>query len=84
MQGPNDHAAAAPFLDLLRSRHLPSQALAVVGENHDREALEKLMPIVRNRPAKDGKATAYVCQNHTCRMPTTDPIEFARLIGVES
>ena len=79
----NGHAAAAPFLDILRSRFLPNKVLAVVGENHDRENLEKILPIVRNRPTKDGKATAYVCQNHTCRMPTTDPHEFARLVGVE-
>ena len=76
----NDLAGAAPFLDILRSRHLPSKVLAVVGETHDRKDLEKRLPLVRNRPVKDGKATAYVCQNHTCRMPTTDPDVFARLL----
>jgi uncharacterized protein YyaL (SSP411 family) len=76
----DDQAAAAPFLDILRSRHLPNKVLAVVCENHDRQDLEKRLPLVRNRPAKDGKATAYVCQNHTCRMPTTDPEVFARLL----
>ena len=79
----DDHAVAAPFLDLLRSRHLPNQILAVAGENHGRDALEKIMPIVRNRPTRDGRVTAYVCQNHTCKLPTTDPREFARLLGVE-
>jgi uncharacterized protein YyaL (SSP411 family) len=79
----DDKAAAAPFLDILRSHYLTNRVLAVVGENHDRETLEKIMPIVRNRPAMDGTATAYVCENHTCRKPTTDPQEFARLIGVE-
>jgi uncharacterized protein YyaL (SSP411 family) len=76
----NDQAAATPFLDILRSHHLPGKVLIVVGENHGRESLGKISPVVRNRRAKDGKATAYVCQNHTCRMPTTDPEEFARLL----
>jgi uncharacterized protein YyaL (SSP411 family) len=81
---PQDEVAAAdPFLAILRKHHLPNQVLSVVSEGHDCQALEKIMPIVRNRPAMDGKATAYVCQNHTCKLPTADPHEFARLVGVK-
>jgi uncharacterized protein YyaL (SSP411 family) len=79
----NAFAAAGPFLEKLRRNYLPNRVLAVVGEDHDRRVLEKTMRLVRNRPAMDGKATAYVCQNHTCRLPTTDPHEFARLAGVD-
>ena len=81
---PQDEVAAAdPFLDIVRSNHLPNQVLAVVSEDHDGQAPGNIIPIVRNRPALDGKATAYVCQDHTCKLPTTDPHEFARLVGVE-
>ena len=32
------------------------------------------------RPALDGKATAYVCVDRTCQLPTTDPDELEKLI----
>jgi len=28
----------------------------------------------------DGKATAYVCVDRTCQLPTTEPEELAKLI----
>lgn len=31
------------------------------------------LPIVKGKKAIDGKATAYVCENFTCELPTTDP-----------
>ncbi len=80
---PQDAVSADPFLAILRKHYLPNQVLALVSEDPDGQSLEKIMPIVRNRPAMDGKATAYVCQNHTCKLPTADPHEFARLVGVK-
>ncbi len=37
-------------------------------------------PYVGNMQALDGSATAYVCRDHTCARPVTDPEEFARLL----
>ena len=78
----NDPALAEPLLEPLRSNFLPNKALVVVGENHIRQDLEDILPLVRKRRTQDNKTTAYVCQNHTCRMPTTDPHEFARILGL--
>ena len=30
-------------------------------------------PVFQSRPAIDNKPTAYVCQNYTCQLPTTNP-----------
>ncbi len=79
----NEYAAADPFLEIIRRHYLPNRVMAVVSDGHDRQALENIMPIVRNRTAVDGKATAYVCQNHTCELPTSDPQVFTRLVGVK-
>jgi uncharacterized protein YyaL (SSP411 family) len=34
-----------------------------------------LIPLLRDRPQINGKATAYVCENFTCRQPTTEPAD---------
>ncbi|MDD1670695.1 MAG: thioredoxin domain-containing protein, partial [Methanomicrobiales archaeon] len=35
--------------------------------------LDHLAPVTRGFTARSGKATAYVCRNHTCELPVTDP-----------
>ena len=40
----------------------------------DNTEAAQLVPLLANRPLKDGKATAYVCQNYTCRAPVSDPL----------
>jgi uncharacterized protein YyaL (SSP411 family) len=30
------------------------------------------IPLLENRPLLDGRATAYVCQNYTCRQPVNN------------
>jgi hypothetical protein len=31
------------------------------------------IPLLQERPQREGKATAYVCQNFTCQAPVTEP-----------
>jgi uncharacterized protein YyaL (SSP411 family) len=35
-------------------------------------------PLLADRTTVDGKPAAYVCQNFTCQLPTTDPTELKR------
>jgi uncharacterized protein YyaL (SSP411 family) len=37
-------------------------------------------PLLSDRPAVDGKPTAYVCESFSCRAPTTDADAFASLL----
>ena len=39
------------------------------------------VPLVRDRPAIDGQATAYVCRGFVCDRPTTDPALLADQVG---
>ena len=38
----------------------------------------KLTPLVEEKIARDGKATAYVCERRICQLPTSDPAVFAK------
>ncbi len=37
----------------------------------------QLVPLLRERRMTNGHATAYVCENYTCRNPVTDASDFA-------
>jgi uncharacterized protein len=37
-------------------------------------------PLLANRPATEGKPTAYVCEHFSCQAPTTDPETLASLL----
>jgi uncharacterized protein YyaL (SSP411 family) len=64
--------ARAPGLDALAAeiaRHyVPGLALAAGSPGGDVE-----VPLLRDRPAREGRATAYVCRGFVCDEPTTDP-----------
>ncbi|HEV2799227.1 MAG TPA: thioredoxin domain-containing protein [Pyrinomonadaceae bacterium] len=56
-------------------RYLPNKVVAQTAER-DEEALS-LVPLVRERPALGGRATAYVCENYSCLQPVTTPAELS-------
>jgi uncharacterized protein YyaL (SSP411 family) len=37
--------------------------------------------LMRDRPAVDGKPTAYVCEHFACRAPVTEPSALVAQIG---
>lgn len=68
--------AAAETRDLLRevhARYMPHRILIPVGEGANRRELEQHCPLVASLHPRNGRATAYVCENHVCRLPTDDP-----------
>jgi uncharacterized protein YyaL (SSP411 family) len=77
---PSGRSDAEPFLAELRSTFLPNRILAVVAEGGELSQHSKVIPLVDGKYARDGRATAYVCENHICDLPTTDPKVFAQQI----
>jgi uncharacterized protein len=63
-----------PFLDVVRAHFLPNRLVAVAAAPDDRPTI----PLLADRRAFDGKATAYLCEGFVCQAPTTDPAELAR------
>ena len=53
-------------------RFLPHDVLLLVDGGERQKALAALVPFVAPLVMKDGKATAYVCENYACQLPTTD------------
>ncbi len=72
--GGSGDAGTRALLREVRGRFLPNRvvALAKPGESADG------LPLLAGRKAVGGAATAYVCRNHICQAPTTDPAVLAR------
>ena len=59
-----------PLANEVWRRYLPNKVVAS-GLADDPDAAETV-PLLANRPLLDGRATAYVCENYTCKQPVTD------------
>jgi uncharacterized protein YyaL (SSP411 family) len=68
------------LLETVYAGYLPNKI--VVGRGPDDDEAGGLIPLLAQRPARDGKATAYVCVHYACQTPTTDPEELSRQLGV--
>jgi uncharacterized protein YyaL (SSP411 family) len=66
------------LLAVINARYLPNCVLASASPT-DRRAAETIA-LLADRPSKDEKATAYVCQNFACQAPVITPEELARLL----
>ncbi len=74
--GRSDDPAMAALWDVVSAAYLPHKILV-------RLAPDEADPPFpgRDRPARGGEATAYVCHNFTCSAPTTTPSELAKLLA---
>ncbi|HJT57283.1 MAG TPA: thioredoxin domain-containing protein [Ktedonobacteraceae bacterium] len=66
------------LLDAINDRFLPNSVLACAGPGDD--GVIQAIPLLADRPLKDGKATAYVCQNFACQAPVNTAEELERLL----
>jgi hypothetical protein len=67
--------------DVLRSAFLPNRAITGAPEGGALDALARVAPIARDRVAKDGLPTAYVCEHGACQLPATDAADLAAAIA---
>ncbi len=64
------------LLGVIFDRYLPNKVVA--GRSSDGGAASFIIPLLADRPMRDGRATAYVCEGYACQSPTTDPEELRR------
>ncbi len=78
---PRSRDDAAPLLAELRRVFLPNRVVVVVVEGGQLDDVAAVVPLVKDKTAQGGRATAYVCERQVCELPTTDPAAFARQLG---
>jgi len=73
-------AGLEKLLHELNSRFLPNKIVLLVDGEPSRKALSAYLPVLETMTEKGGQATAYVCENYACQLPTADPKKFAELL----
>ncbi|MCH8244047.1 MAG: thioredoxin domain-containing protein [Planctomycetes bacterium] len=69
------------LLSAIYGSFLPNKVVASVGDAAPLEAAAQRIPLLRGKHQLDDKATAYVCENYSCKEPVTDALELKRQLG---
>jgi len=77
--GDRSTAPAREMLGILHGRFVPDRIVLFV-DGTSRQTLAGYLPVVETMTAADGKTTAYVCENYTCKLPTADAAKFGELL----
>ena len=56
----------------IHSQFVSPKVVALLDPAEDEEAVEREVPLLRDKTMRDGKPTVYICRNYTCQAPTTD------------
>jgi uncharacterized protein YyaL (SSP411 family) len=78
--GPPPGSDTAEMLKALRSRFMPNKVVLFRPSEEASPQITRLAPFTAQHRPMDGKATAYVCVERACKMPTTDITEMLALM----
>ncbi len=70
------------MIEAIRKTFNPSKVVLLKGIEDDSEITE-IAQFTKGQKAIDGKATAYVCLNHVCNLPTNDVNKMLELLSPE-
>jgi uncharacterized protein len=78
----NTRAAADPILRVIYGRYLPDSVFLFSGEGE--RSIRDIAPFAGALQAPETGATAYICQNFVCELPTSDPAHVAGMLDSTS
>jgi uncharacterized protein YyaL (SSP411 family) len=78
--GEMDDRNTQKMLAAVRERFLPGKIIIFHPEDGTGQEIERIVPFVKNQNTVEEKATAYVCENYSCNLPTTVIAEMISLI----
>ncbi|MFQ5630635.1 MAG: thioredoxin domain-containing protein, partial [bacterium] len=78
--GKPDAKDTKALLNEIRSEYLPNRVLLYADGADGQNWLAGKMEVVGSMAPLDGRAAAYVCENFTCELPTSDPKALAELV----
>ena len=70
--GRRDSADTRKFLEEIARRYLPNKILLLADGGSNQEYLATRLSFLASITPLENKATAFVCENYTCDLPTND------------
>ena len=67
------------MLNALNSEFLPNTVVLFKSSTEENPEITKIAEFTKEHKPINGKATAYVCSNFSCKKPTTDPAEMMKM-----
>jgi uncharacterized protein YyaL (SSP411 family) len=68
------------MLNEIYREYLPSKIILGADGGEGQKFLGERVAVIKDVSAIDGKATAYVCENYVCKLPTTDLNELRKML----
>jgi uncharacterized protein YyaL (SSP411 family) len=78
--GDADSADTRELIQAVYRRFLPRKILLLVDQTSDQSRFGKAGEFYDSLESLDGKATAYVCENYACRLPTNDVAQLEQFL----
>jgi uncharacterized protein YyaL (SSP411 family) len=78
--GKPEAADTKALLRLVHERYIPNKILLLADGGAGQKQLAQWLPFLEGVTRKQGRATAYICQNYVCKLPANDPTVVARLL----
>jgi hypothetical protein len=79
----SEEEKASHMLNAINTRFIPNKVL-ILKRNDVASGVEDMAPYTVGLDAREGKATAYVCSDQACRLPTGDEEEMLKELGAEA
>jgi hypothetical protein len=68
------------MLKEIRSHYLPFAAVFLADGGQEQKEISSYLPFVKEMRMLDGKATAYICEDYSCNLPTSDVRQVGALL----
>ncbi|MFW9786457.1 MAG: thioredoxin domain-containing protein [Candidatus Thorarchaeota archaeon] len=72
------------MLDTLRDYYIPNKVILLKGTTLQSDEVSRLAPFAKFHDSLGGKATAHVCIDYNCKLPTTEIDQLLKLLGIDS
>jgi uncharacterized protein YyaL (SSP411 family) len=69
------------MLDAIRGIFVPNKIVILHPTDQKPPLIDDIVPFIKDHSSIDGKATAYICLNYSCQLPTKDIGSMLELLG---